>query len=208
MRISVITNEYLQTELLAQGLKEGIAVEWSDHIPGKNDIDCCIDLLFDASAERINLLVKCGTPLIIVNAVDVTAASLPENFIRINGWPGFLGRNITEASGGNTVLQEKAGNVLALFGKQVEWVPDVPGFITARVISMIINEAYFALDEKVSTMQEIDIAMKLGTNYPYGPFEWADRIGLKNIYSLLLALSKNNNRYTPAERLQQEALTK
>ena len=49
--------------------------------------------------------------------------------------------------------------------------PDIPGFISARVVSMIINEAYFALEEEVSSKEEIDTAMKLGTNYPYGPFD-------------------------------------
>jgi 3-hydroxyacyl-CoA dehydrogenase len=44
---------------------------------------------------------------------------------------------------------------------------------------MIINEAYFALEDNVSTKAETDIAMKLGTNYPYGPFEWGQLIGLK-----------------------------
>jgi 3-hydroxybutyryl-CoA dehydrogenase len=83
-------------------------------------------------------------------------------------------------------------------------VPDVKGFISARVVSMIINEAYFALEEKVSTKREIDTAMKLGTNYPYGPFEWGDLIGVKNIYELLNELSKTDSRYTPAALLKKE----
>src|ERR1700710_2457559 len=49
-----------------------------------------------------------------------------------------------------------------------------------RVVAMIINEAYYALDAGVSSKESIDLAMKLGTGYPYGPFEWADRIGLRS----------------------------
>jgi 3-hydroxybutyryl-CoA dehydrogenase len=94
---------------------------------------------------------------------------------------------------------------MAVFNKKIEWVPDIPGFVTARVISMIINEAYFALDENVSSKEEIDTAMKLGTNYPYGPFEWAKAIGLKNVYDLLKHLAELNNRYTPSALLQKEA---
>ena len=56
-----------------------------------------------------------------------------------------------------------------------------PGFITARVIAMIINEAFFALQENVSSKEEIDTAMRLGTNYPYGPFEWTKLIGIDKI---------------------------
>ena len=70
---------------------------------------------------------------------------------------------------------------------------------------MIINEGYFALQNNVSTKEEIDIAMKLGTNYPYGPFEWSKKIGLKNIYALLQKLSITDKRYTPSSLLTAEA---
>ena len=72
---------------------------------------------------------------------------------------------------------------------------------------MIINEAYFSLSEKVSSKEEIDIAMKLGTNYPYGPFEWSQKIGLKNIYNLLRILEKEESRYKAADLLRDEANT-
>ena len=86
----------------------------------------------------------------------------------------------------------------------MEWLPDAPGFVSARVISMIINEAFFALEEGVSTPQEIDTAMKLGTAYSYGPFEWSNKIGLQNIVNLLTALSHQNSSYTPNSLLLQE----
>ena len=85
------------------------------------------------------------------------------------------------------------------------WLADDYGFIAARIIAMIINEAYYALEENVSTKEQIDIAMKLGTNYPYGPFEWSEKIGLKNILSLLQKLSKQNNRYTISSLLVHES---
>ena len=66
---------------------------------------------------------------------------------------------------------------------------------------MMINEAYMALQDGVSTMDEIDIAMKLGTNYPYGPFEWAEKIGREKITALLEKLSLQNPLYTPASSL-------
>lgn len=47
------------------------------------------------------------------------------------------------------------------------------GFIFPRTIVQIINEAYFALEERVASLEDIDRAMKFGVNYPKGPFEWA-----------------------------------
>lgn len=46
------------------------------------------------------------------------------------------------------------------------------GFIFPRTIVQIINEACFALEEKVASKEDIDRAMKFGVNYPKGPFEW------------------------------------
>ena len=70
---------------------------------------------------------------------------------------------------------------------------------------MIINEAYFAVEDNVSSKTEIDTAMKLGTNYPHGPFEWAGLIGNKNILALLQQLYVTDRRYKPSELLIKEA---
>ena len=142
-----------------------------------------------------------------MNLVCSTIEEIDLPVIRLNGWPGFLRGMIAEASCHDGSMKKQAGNILAAFNKNPEWVPDVKGFVSPRIVSMIINEAYFALEENVSTETEIDIAMKLGTNYPYGPFEWAKKIGLENIATLLTELSKSEKRYEPARRLK-EALKK
>lgn len=54
-----------------------------------------------------------------------------------------------------------------------------------RIIAMIVNEAYFALEDSLATSEAIDLAMKNGVNYPLGPFEWAQNIGLHHITDLL-----------------------
>jgi len=99
-----------------------------------------------------------------------------------------------------------AEKIFSALNRKTKWVTGIAGFISARVVAAIINEAYYALEQNVSTKEEIDIAMKLGTNYPYGPFEWADKIGLKNIYDLLITLSGTEKRYQPAVLLQKEAV--
>jgi 3-hydroxybutyryl-CoA dehydrogenase len=204
MKIVVITNEALKEELLAQGLSDTVQITWQSTPVLLEGAIGYIDLLFDDSEERIEQLKQLQPAVIIANAV-YTNKELPTGFIRINGWNSFLKRPLVEA-GVTTENKEATEKIFAGFNKTVEWVPDIPGFITARVISMIINEAFFTLDEKVSTKEEIDTAMKLGTNYPYGPFEWSSIIGLKNVYELLTMLAKTNSRYTPSDLLQKEAL--
>lgn len=207
MKIAVIAGEIERQELLAQGVKANVELQWVNS-PEKvsSDTDCCIDLLFNDDASRIQLLSSLDTLLIIINAVTITSDSLPDNFIRINGWSTFLKRDIIEACCSQESMKAKTEEVLACFNKKTSWTADKPGFVAARIISCIINEAYLALGENVSTKVEIDTAMKLGTNYPYGPFEWSRKIGLSDVYQLLKTMAVENERYKPAEELTKEVL--
>ncbi len=207
MMIIVLANENLKMELLAQGVSENVAIHWitePKELLHYRDADAYIDLLFQNDSERIKLLQQLQPKPILINAVIPALNQLPGDFIRFNGWNTFLKRPVIEAAGIDEKIKSKAEEIFSLFNKKAEWVTDVPGFISARVIAMIINEAWFALSEKVSTKEEIDIAMKLGTNYPYGPFEWSEKIGLKNVYELLFTLSKTSTRYEPAGLLKKE----
>lgn len=207
MKIALITNEVLKSELLMQGIVADIDIIETKTPELSHDTSCYIDLLFDYSKERIELLKSFSAALIIVNGVNTTCHSLPENFIRINGWPTFLSRPITEAACFTKELKIKAETVLSYFNKTIEWTSDIQGFITPRVISMIINEAYYTIQDQVTVKEAIDTAMKLGTNYPYGPFEWSNKIGIKNIYELLLNLSVEQKRYEPCTLIEQEVKT-
>ena len=141
---------------------------------------------------------------VFINSVSITLKQLlaPQQLYRINAWPGFLQRPVWEIAG---AANDVVFGIATALNKKLLFVKDEPGLVAAKIIAMIINEAYFALGEGVSTKNEIDIAMKLGTNYPYGPFEWAQKIGLKKIYLLLQKLNGTDNRYKPAPLLAAEA---
>jgi 3-hydroxybutyryl-CoA dehydrogenase len=81
------------------------------------------------------------------------------------------------------------------------------GWILARVLSALINEAYFALGEGVASAEGIDTAMQLGTNYPKGPIAWGDEVGLPLVLETLLALEDwyRDGRFAPAPRLRARA---
>jgi 3-hydroxybutyryl-CoA dehydrogenase len=207
MKAAIITNNELREELLAQGLHNSLQAEWLTEPAPVEGAGCYIDLLFEKKKSRIEALKKLEPAIIIVNEVAAVAGEIPDSFIRVNAWPGFLKRQLVEAAFIGHSGREIAELVFAGFGKKMEWVTAEPGFISARVVSMIINEAYLALEENVSSKEEIDVAMRLGTNYPYGPFEWGQKIGLKNIYQLLDVLAKANDRYQPAALLKIEAFT-
>ena len=78
--------------------------------------------------------------------------------------------------------------------------------IAVRVISCIVNEAYLTLSEGVATAEDIDKAMKLGANYPKGPFEWAEEIGASNILETLDSLrATHGDAYLTAPALRGHA---
>jgi len=208
MRLVVLTNEQLKEELLSNGVSDDCKIDWISspkELLSHTDADAVIDLLFEQNGYDVSHLNNYLTKPVLVNSMNKTIVEIGLPFIRINAWPGFLKRNIAEVSIADEVNKNKAEKILSLLNRKAEWVPDVKGFISPRVVSMIINEAYFTLEEKVSTKEEIDIAMKLGTNYPYGPFDWSKKIGLRNIAALLTELSLTEKRYQPASLLLKEA---
>ena len=112
------------------------------------------------------------------------------------GMPGFLNRKILEVSARNDGDLEKLKEVCHELKTDYRVVADRVGLVTPRVVCMIINEAFFAAEEGTATRTDIDLAMKLGTNYPFGPFEWAQKIGLSHICALLDAV----HQYTADDR--------
>ena len=208
MRLVVLTNEQLKEELLSNGVSAYCKIDWinsPEKLLSHMDADAVIDLLFENNGYDVSHLNNYLTKPVFVNSMNKTIVEIGLPLIRINAWPSFLKRNIAEVSIADEVNKNKAEKILSLLNRKAEWVPDVKGFISPRVVSMIINEAYFTLEENVSTKEEIDIAMKLGTNYPYGPFEWSKKIGLKNIAGLLKELFITEKRYEPASLLLKEA---
>lgn len=123
------------------------------------------------------------------------ACALHSTAIRFNGWTGFIKNDMWEIAGNIT---DAATAILSALNKRFVVTADEPGFISARIIAMIVNEAWYAIGDGISTEAEIDTAMKLGTNYPYGPFEWGHAIGMKNIYTLLQQMSMEHEKYKPA----------
>lgn len=165
--------------------------------------DAWFDLCFETEGAAFPEITS--TP-VFVNAVLTTIDTLPDNYIRINAWNGFLERAVLELVPPKNKMPFE--QILGTLGWNYQIVPDVPGMIAVRVIAMIINEAYFAWGDEVSTQEDIDTAMKLGTNYPYGPFEWSAIIGIEPVYQLLELLAKEDDRYTPAPALTAAALSK
>lgn len=84
-------------------------------------------------------------------------------------------------------------------------VRDVPGFVSNRVLQVMINEAIFCVYEGIATPEGIDTVMKLGMNHPMGPLALADLIGLDTILSILQIMHEGyaDSKYRPCPLLRQ-----
>lgn len=168
--------------------------------------DLVIDWTVEEQPQRIDAYRHTTKP-VILGLVQFTLHELALTHLpiaRMNHWPGFGERNLIELalSSPDTTLPLEQLQALNL---PITVVPDVVGFVSTRIVAGIINEACFAWGEGVSTPAEIDTAMRLGTNYPRGPFEWLEAIGAARVLLLLQRLALTDLRYAPAPQLQQIA---
>jgi 3-hydroxybutyryl-CoA dehydrogenase len=101
-----------------------------------------------------------------------------------------------------------AKRFFADLGKHVECVPaEAPGLILGRIVCQIVNEAHFAVGEGVATAEDVDVAMRLGFNWPRGPYEWAEAIGPARVVRVLDGLRSElgAERYRVAPLLRRAA---
>lgn len=161
-----------------------------------HQFDVIFDLKFDEKKQQLKYYAGLKNIPVFVCAVKKTLdqavyeynGKITCHLIGINALPTFLQRNLLEVS----IHQPESEAVLITWMESLKWsyklVQDRVGMLTPRIIFMIINEACFTLQEGTASKEDIDTSMKLGTNYPFGPFEWANQIGIKHVYETLEAL--------------------
>jgi 3-hydroxybutyryl-CoA dehydrogenase len=174
-----------------------------DDLFSKNihDYDVIFDLKFDEKSEQLHYFAGLKNIPVFVCAVKQQLAKAEFDFGRkiechlfgINSLPTFINRSLLEISLLNLTDSEILDNLMKKFNWEYKIVEDRVGMVTPRIIFMIINEACYTLQEGTATKEDIDISMKLGTNYPFGPFEWANLIGIKHVYETLEALYQDTH---------------
>ncbi|TDK63374.1 3-hydroxyacyl-CoA dehydrogenase [Bacillus salipaludis] len=88
--------------------------------------------------------------------------------------------------------------------KETVVINEFPGFVTSRISCLVGNEAFYMLQEGLGTPEDIDKAIKLGLNYPMGPFELVDLVGLDaRLNNLRYLHEKLGEKYRPAPLLEQ-----
>jgi 3-hydroxybutyryl-CoA dehydrogenase len=189
-----------------------------------HECDVVFDFIVDCPTERYTDTTK----IVFLNTsfISLSQLGVKGGMFGFCGMPTFLNRPVFEVSVGSgsgvpgsefrvpssgfrvSGLDDRVAleGVCAKLKTPYEIVADRVGLVTPRIISMIINEAYRSLEDGTATRADIDSAMKLGTNYPYGPFEWCELIGRKDVIQLLDAVYQDtqDERYRVCPLLRNE----
>lgn len=178
--------------------------------------DLVLDFILDEDPFQVEIYVDKTNTRILVNTAKVSLAELSNlanhhlksKLFGFNGLPTFLNRSVLEASVLNAEDETQLAELCKALNTEYLLVDDRVGLVTPRIICMIINEAYYTAEEGTATREDIDLSMKLGTNYPFGPFEWCQRIGVKHVYELLEAVYEDTHdeRYKICSQLKKEYL--
>ncbi|MEO5674574.1 MAG: 3-hydroxyacyl-CoA dehydrogenase family protein [Chitinophagales bacterium] len=158
------------------------------------------DVIFDLNADEKKsvldkyaalenkLVIACAVKKSVKAMIGESDQKMKCRIAGMNALPTFINKAPLEVSFADERSRKKfeefAGNVKLSFLE----VKDAIGMVIPRVICMIINEACYSLYQGVAVKEDIDLAMKLGTGYPFGPLEWCDRIGIQNVYETLEAI--------------------
>jgi 3-hydroxybutyryl-CoA dehydrogenase len=190
MKVCIAATQEQQSALAPRLSGHGAAIQWVNDTASllQADADFLVDCTFDG-----NEFPRTNTPL-LVHAPALTLRSMQAGakVARFCAWNTFLERPIWEVAVAGGVECDWFTTAMDTLGIPILPVKDEPGLVAPRIISHLINEAYSTWLSGVSTKEEIDLAMKLGTNYPYGPFEWCNKIGTTHILHLLKSLSMQN----------------
>jgi 3-hydroxybutyryl-CoA dehydrogenase len=164
------------------------------------------DGLRESLAEDCLILNNCLSETPTSTAAEIHDEDCVVGFSGIGLYTGVTAIEICRAMHTKPVYMQKTHHFLGSIGLRAIEIPETPGLILGRILAMLVNEATSALVEGVASPEDIDTAMRLGTNYPHGPLAWADYVGLDVIVATLTHLQDEygEDRYCPMPLLRQK----
>ncbi|HUF37861.1 MAG TPA: 3-hydroxyacyl-CoA dehydrogenase [Anaerolineales bacterium] len=180
------------------------AVVFLDAFSGRTAAD--LERLGDALPADVPVFIQC-----LDTTLEGALPSVPNTNRYVGFDPLFLpaGAVATLVAGPDLSpsVRERAQDFVRDLGREPVWIDDAPGLVIPRVVGMLVNEAAFAVQEGVADPETIDLAMKLGLNYPHGPLEWGLALGWRRVLAVLEHLQSEygEDRYRPCRLLRRWA---
>ena len=217
--VAIIGKSRLAEELVVSCAAKGIeAAQLNDATAVSSTTHFVIDTENGTEEKKRAILQRLDaslpSPAVIVSAcLRFTATQIgswikkPERLVGFATFYPLKDRKLIELTAGLRTADASIAQTEQLFkslDKATVRVKDTPGLTFPRILSLIVNEAARSLEEGVASAEEIDVAMRLGVNYPQGPLKWADQIGLDEVLAVLEGLQREtgDDRYRPAPLLK------
>lgn len=182
------------------------------------DVDYVIEAVFEKAEVKLPIFGKleevCPKETILASNTSGIPVSLlasatkrPEKVIGthfMNPVPLMKGVEIVKTLLTSEETVEISLDFVKSLGKETVVVKDSPGFVTNRIITLVMNEAAKLLEENLASIEDIDKIEKLSHNWPMGPFELADLVGIDVLVDLLEGVYQQTGweRYKPAPILK------
>jgi 3-hydroxybutyryl-CoA dehydrogenase len=180
-------------------------IRTSTNVEDMRNVDVAIEAAFEDVALKEELFRKldqsCKADTVLTSntsSISITrlaaATKRPERVAGMHFMNPVPLMKLVEVVRGLQTSDDTVSFVKALaerLGKTAVESRDAPGFIANRVLMPLINEAFFALEERVGTAEDIDTVMRLGMNHPLGPLALADLIGLDVCLAILDVLQRD-----------------
>lgn len=212
-------------EKIRKGLEEAGQGGAARNVSSSTDLRSAMkdaDFMIEAVPEKIEIKLKVFedadqyAPDHAVLATNTSAQSIteiasatkhPQRVIGMHFFNPVPKMKLVEIVKGLETNQEtlrSAVEISRLMGKEVVEVKESPGFVTSRINVLVGNEAFYMLQEGIASAEDIDKALKLGLNYPMGPFEMVDMVGLDTRLNVLRFLhQKLGEKFRPCPLLEQ-----
>jgi len=213
--------KFVQKEKIGQEEMNATLARLHTSIDMKNavkDVDYVIEAVFERAEVKLPIFGQleevCPKETILASNTSGIPVSLlasatkrPEKVIGthfMNPVPLMKGVEIVKTLLTSEETVEISLDFIKSLGKETVVVKDSPGFVTNRIITLVMNEAAKLLEENLASIEDIDKIEKLSHNWPMGPFELADLVGIDVIVDLLEGIYQQTGweRYKPAPLLK------
>lgn len=186
------------SELVAKLETAGIAV---DRVAGGGPGH----LIFDG----VHLVPTDGRTATDLAAAETFGTNDVAVFDLVHDWDTVNRVGVAVAEQADPATLRRVGGLFQAIGCDVSELGDTPGLAVMRTVAQLVAVAADAVTFGVAAANDIDTAMRLGTSYPSGPLEWADRIGVARVAAVLENLHEayGEDRYRVPTLMHRKAIT-